>query len=84
MQLMAFVNVKAYLGALSLSSITINGSREKLFNFFGSVLGKTEGEQTEWKDSKKENGKEWKGFVYKHRDSFSKNKFAALDNSAKG
>ena len=54
---MAFVNVKAYLGALSLSSITINGSREKLFNFFGSVLGKTEGEQTEWKDSKKENEK---------------------------
>ena len=28
--------------------------------------------------------KKWKGFVHKHRDSFSKNKFSAFGNSAEG
>ena len=63
----------------------IKGAKNKslLLFFFSRVLGKTEREQKERKDNKKENRKEWKGFVHKHRDSFPKNKFAALGNSAK-
>ena len=62
------------------SSIYLAGARTKLlvcsFLIFGCVLGKQ-------KESKR-SGKEWKGFVHKHRDSFPKNTFAAFGNSAEG
>ena len=41
-------------------------------------------EQKEAEKNRKENRKELRGFVRKHRDSFLRNKFAAMGNSVEG